>query len=812
MSVLFKNLWTSLRRYPTAVSLNVAGLAVAFTAFLVILMQVRFERSFDEWIPNAECVYRVELAYAEEGPFQTCLSQPLINDLTAASPHIVAGSLCETGRHLDMELKAERSNGKQDFFHEHAMRCTPELLDVLGIRMVEGDVEGLRETRGVVLPRSTARRIFGDESAVGQSLRLHGKMATAMGNPGEDTSFAVSGVYEDIPGNSVFDNAILWGHPWYNSYKGNCNYMCFIRIDHPDALPEVEEALKAKTREFYTGWFGKESPATVRLTAVRDIYYQNDAQHEMLPRKGNRTTASVLLAIALLVIGIASINYVNFASAMAPVRMKMVNLQKILGAGVGELRATLLVESTAIASASYLLALVLTEVLADTPLADYVDADMSLGANLPLIGQCALLALAVGAVAGIYPALYMTSFRPILAVKGSFGTSASGRRYRMALVGVQYVISVALIVATLFVNLQNRYLQRVTTGYDRHQVAVATLTPGLYAQRDALISDLKSFAGIEEVAFAYQKFGGEENLMGWGRGYKDFEGGIEYKVLLATPEILRVLGIRPAEGRGFSPADRLREPCSYVFNQTARRMWDMEPGDYVSQNDLQSDGTHIAGWGEVVGFLPDDFRAYSCHRVEEPFAFCVFGTINWGDGLAMPYCYVRIAAGTDLQAAVGHIRKAIDRLSPTPCDIELLDTVVDSLYRKDRKIGVLVTLFSVLAIAVSLMGVFGLVLFETQYRRKEIGIRKVNGASSASILAMFNRRFAAIVAGGFVVGAPLAGWGVSRWFEGFVSSIGLHAWVFVAALAVVAGITAATVTVRSWRTANENPIRSVKTE
>ncbi len=406
----------------------------------------------------------------------------------------------------------------------------------------------------------------------------------------------------------------------------------------------------------------------------------------------------------------------------------------------------------------------------------------------------------------------MTSRAPIMAVRGSFGTSAAGRRYRTVLVGVQYVISIALIVATLFVNLQNRYIQRFSTGYDREQVAVATLTPGVYAQRDALIDALRSHAAIEQTAFAFQKFGGEEQkLMGWGRGYRDIEGGIEYKVLLTTPEFLRVLGIRPSEGRDFTEADRLREPCSYIFNQTARRRWEMQVGDYVSQNDL-SGGAHMPGWGEVIGFLPDEVCAYSRHRSEEPFACCVFGSLNWGDDLVMPYLYARIARGADVAAAVEHMRRTIDRFSPVGADIELLDTVVDSLYRKDRKTGVLVTLFSALAVAISLMGVFGLVLFETQYRRKEIGIRKVHGATTGQILAMFNRRFAAIVAAGFAVGAPLAAWGVGRWFEGFVSNVGLRAWVFVAALAVVGTVTALTVTVRSWRTADENPIRSIKTE
>lgn len=812
MTILFKNLRTSLRRYPTSAALNIAGLTAAFAAFVVILMQVRYERSFDAWIPDAACVYRVELAYAEEGPFQVCVSHPLVNELKGASPHIVAGALCETGDHLDMELRIDHPNGKQDFYHEHVMRCTPELLEVLGIRLAEGDAEGLKETRGVLLPRSMARRMFGDEPAVGRILHQSGKMGTAMGNPGDNATFAVSGVYEDLPANSVFDNTIIWGHPWYNSYKGNCNYMCFVRIDRQEALPEVEARLKEAARTFYTDWLGQDSKATVRLTAVRDIYYQNDAQYEMLPRKGNRATTTVLLAIAVLVVAIASINYVNFASAMAPVRMKAVNLQKIMGARTAQLRAALVAESTATACLAFALALALVAALADSPLADYVNADMALGANLPLLGGSALIAVAVGLAAGIHPAFYMTSQRPIMAIRGSFGSSAAGRRYRTVLVGVQYVISIALIVATFFVNLQNRYIQRFTTGYDREQVAVATLTPGVYAQRGALVDALKSHAAIEETAFAFQKFGGEEQkLMGWGRGYRDIEGGIEYKVLLTTPEFLRVLGIRPSEGRDFTEADRLREPCSYVFNQTARRRWEMQVGDYVSQNDLVG-GAHIAGWGEIIGFLPDEVCAYSRHRSEEPFACCVFGSLNWGDELVMPYLYVRIARGADIAAAVEHVRRTIDRFSPVGADIELLDTVVDSLYRKDRKTGVLVTLFSALAVVISLMGVFGLMVFETQYRRREIGIRKVHGATTGQILAMFNRRFAAIVAAGFAVGAPLAAWGIGRWFEGFVSNVGLRAWVFAAALAIVAAITAATVTVRSWRTANENPIRSVKNE
>ena len=385
-------------------------------------------------------------------------------------------------------------------------------------------------------------------------------------------------------------------------------------------------------------------------------------------------------------------------------------------------------------------------------------------------------------------------------------TAKNGRWVKgpgMALVGVQYVISIGLIVAALFVGLQNRYLRRYPTGYDRNRVVVVSLTSGALERRDALVGALKSRAEIEEVAFAFQRFGAEENFSGWARPYRD-RGDISFRVLVVTPEFLRVLGVRPSEGRDFSDADPLREQGTYIFNQTARRRWDMRPGDCISET------RHVSGWGEIAGFLPDGFRAYSRHRAEDPFALFVPGTVGWT--LPLSYCYIRIAPGADLSAAVEHIRRSLHSVTPLEPDIEFLDTAVDTLYRKDFRAGVLVSAFSALAIFVSLMGVFGLVLFETQHRRKEIGIRKVCGATSASVLRMFNLRFVRIVLVSFLVAAPLARYGVSVWLRGFVDAVPLSAWVFFAALAIVLAITVLTVTVRSWRTAGENPVDSVKTE
>lgn len=798
MRIILKNLLTALRRFPTAVLLNVGGLSVAFAAFLIILMQVRFEYGFDRFHPHADRIFRVELC--EEGSFATSFNQPLIDELTASSAHIVAGSLYGLGNSHEADFKVERPNGMQDVFRIECKSVYPSLVEVLGMELVEGDASVLNTSDQVLIPLSLARRLFPDSPATGHILLR------------ESGDLTVGGVYRDFPANSVFPNHMLIGHPWRNS-RGNYNYLFFVRLDEPASAQDVQRVMHRKVREFMAVTEDEpETAVSVRLVNVRDIYYEQDVDYEIFTQKGSRKATGILLAIALLVIVIAAINFINFASALAPVRMKMVNLQKILGAGVWQLRASLLFEAAVISLAAYLIALWMVAAIAATPFAQYLAADLSLGANLPLIGQCSLVALCVGLAAGLYPALYMTSFRPILAVRGSFGTSPAGRRYRMALVGLQYVISLALIVATLFVNLQNRYLTDLDMGYDRDRIVVVTLSGDLMRKSDLLTQRLKTDAAIEDAAFAYGKFGGEEVecYMGWGRSYKDFKDGISYNVLLVTDNFPRVLGIPVTEGRDFTPSDTRREPCSYIFNRIARERFGMQTGDYIGQREYDGEGRHSLGWGEIIGFFTDSVRFFSQYRAEEPLAFVVMGEQNRVS--AVRYCYIRLADNADPMAAVNRIRRTLDELSPFEQQIEFMDTVANALYQNEVKAGVLVTSFSLLAILVSLTGVFGLVLFETQYRRKEIGIRKVNGATSGSILWMFNRRFAAIVCVSFLIAAPVARYGVGLWLRNFRSAMPLSAWVFAAALAAVLLITVVTVTVRSWHTANENPVKSVKTE
>ncbi len=797
MNVIFQSCLLALKRYRTPVILNVVGLAIAFAAFYVILSQVRWEYSIDRFHPAAERLYRVEQLAPEEegGQMEVIFSRQLTDRVRGASAQIdTLTTLYPEGR---VSFLYREPNGRQHFFTESLVDIEPAWSDMLSLEITEGTVENFATVNDLLIPESVARRIFGERSAVGEQLE----------DSGAGRMMTVAAVYRDLPDCSVVGNAIYRRRverldPWVAA--NNFNEQLFVRLT-PGADPaEVARTVGDRLAE-------SDGVRKIRIVNIRDIYYETDARYDMIfaEMKGNRAMTAVLLGIALLVIFIAAVNFINFSSAMAPVRIKAINLQKIMGAGRWTLCASLVAEAVAVAMLAWVVAMWAVTVAAGSPLGRFVDVSLYPFHNWPMVLITGAAALVTGVAAGLYPALYMTSFRPILAIRGAFAGTAAGRRYRMVLVVVQFAISSALVIATIFMERQNRLMQRLDTGYDKAGVVTfelpGSLTPLRVELRDAIGSD----PAVEAVAYADDRFGAVDNCQSWGRSFKGRK--IQYYVVNVTPEMLDVLGIDIDDGRGFEPNDQQREIGAYIFNEAARERYGLQLGDRVADEDLY-DGRHFNGWGEVVGFLDKDFRAWSCHRAEEPFCFYVYNIFMHPRVSQLNICYLRLAARTDKMAAVERIRKVLREKCPYEIEIHFLDEQADRLYAADRKAGTLVSLFALLAIAVSLTGVFGLVLFETQHRRRETGIRRVFGATVGEILAGYNRRFALLVAVGFAVAAPVAWWGVRRWLEGFTYRVDLSAWVFALAFVVVGAVVLLTVTLRSWHTAGENPVSAIKGE
>ena len=409
--------------------------------------------------------------------------------------------------------------------------------------------------------------------------------------------------------------------------------------------------------------------------------------------------------------------------------------------------------------------------------------------------------LLTGLLAGAYPAWHITSFSPALVLKGSFGLSPSGKRMRSLLVSFQYVISFALIIAALFIYLQNHYMLASSLGFDKEHVAIVELNGQLIKNIEAVENRLEQEVSVQEVSFAEDLLSASDEYTDFGRGYR--ENNVQFKVFVVSPDFLRLMNIPVISGRDFLQEDSKSVGGVYLFNEAARLQYDLVAGEYITGNEW-----YEAPPALIAGFI-DDIKYASFRTEVAPMAFYV----SPAAGYRPRYAYIKIKAGADIRDAVASIRKALTSIDKNfPAEIRFYDTILNNLYKRELSIGWLISLFSLIAVFISVVGVLGLVIFESEYRKKEIGLRKVHGATTSQILLMFNKVYVRILIVCFVLAIPVAYYGVNRWMVYFAYKIPMYWWVYAVAFVVVSVITFLTVTFQNWKTANENPVESIKTE
>jgi putative ABC transport system permease protein len=756
----------------------VLGLSVAFAAFMAIMMQVDHDYNFDRGHRDADRIFRVEAGIADRDGVQAVVSRPLSEALFRSSPHIVAGAIANMAYSFFFSI--ERNGGK-DFHEEDMLNVSPSYTQVFTFDMLEGGDRALDDPEKVLIPLSLSKKLFGDEPATGKLLT------------GRYANYTVGGVFRDFPRNSSVRNIIyspMSGKENAGNW-GNWNYHCFIRVDAAENIDGLSENF-LKTAEFPANdWY---KALRLRFTSLPDVHFVTDVTYDSAP-KSNRQTVLILFAIAFVIVIIAGINYTNFSAALAPKRIRSINTQKVLGGSTAVIRTALIVEGIVICCCSYLLGAGLLALAETTPLAQLMDADISPAMHPGLVAATAGLAFLTGLLAGLYPSFYVTSVPPAMALKGSFGLSVKGRQLRSVLIGIQFIASFALIISASFMYLQNYYMQHAPLGYDRDELIVTYITGKINDSREAFGNQLKSFAGIDGVTYAEPLLSSSEQYMGWGRRYHDRE--INYQCLPVDHSFLEVMGIRVTEGRDFREDDKNTRHGVYVFNERARGDYDLALNDRIDS-------------AEIIGFMPD-VKFASFRTAVAPMAFFVWGTQNWGS--TPNYAYVRAKAGADLRAAITHVRNTLQAFDGEYAfNVRFFDEVLNRTYEKEQKFGSLITLFSLIAIFISIVGVFGLVIFDSEYRRKEIGIRKVFGSTTREILVVFNRTYIRILCICFVLAAPAAWYAVNRWLENFAYRTPMYWWVYVTAFAVVFVLTVATVTFQNWRAANANPVESIKNE
>ena len=806
----FKNFITLLKRYTTSSVLNILGMAVAFAAVYLIMVQVNYDLSYNKGIPNAQNIYRLEHPnWSEEGYWDVTWPRQLPDNLCKEIPEIVKSGTITTSGHFNInDIYSRKHADRIDNLSLNLCETEREGLEILGIEIIEGSLDDVIDHYTLVLRESVARKF---NLSVGDVL-CYGRDAN------EENTATVVAICKDFPSPSVFDGTDGWGgmEPQENENPNNWNSPYYIQLADgasPDIVCEkMKQALPGAFNieyevddETYEHFMKMASP---RLSPLSKLYFLNDvstAYHEI----GNRLTTYTFIAIALLIILIAMINFVNFFFALIPVRIKAINTYKVFGASTLGLRLNFIVEAVGLVATALAGAAILVGLFAETPMVNQLSTSISFSDNWLIAVAVIVVAILAGVAASIYPAFYITRFSPAMVLSG-FQTSAPGRRLRYTLVAVQYLISITLIICSLFIHRQREYMLSFDMGFDKENLLVVNNLPGeavfesydqenglSQVRRDAFAQSLVKNPAIVDVAFADGSLV-KPSRMEWGR---NVDGrGVYFTVYPVSWDFLQLMKIDIVDGRDFRSSDEQSTEGVFIFNEDAARKLDIKAGDKIPGHRSDAD---------VVGICKD-FNYRSMQYNIEPFAFYIFGKYPWRLNSNL---YVRTAAGADIHAVKEFIMQTIAEYAPNAptdgYDVTLFDDELEQQYQKEEKLSSLITLFTMLSILISVIGVFGLVLFETQYRRKEIGIRRVHGSSVASILRMFNIIYLRIVAICSLVAVPVSYLIIDRWMQQFAYRATMAVWVYLLAIAIVALITIATVTIRAYKAANDNPVDAI---
>ena len=778
------------RKTGVSTLINILGMSVAFAAAMILMVQVRWDTTYDANFEGHKQVFRLENNWMDKGLFSTSFSRPMIEIAKTASPNIEA-----VGTYWTMPQEATlNKNGEQTILSVPSARVDSSMFSVFPFEWVEGSAREFTAGETAVVSEEYAKLFFGDESAIGKIFKA-----------GNGVEVRVVGVFKDMPKNYSMHYGVLvnLGDDYLDD-SNEWSFPAFVKLKDPSLAKETatqmvnalleyvgDDVDEAQANEFREGF---------RISNLHEAHFERDVRANIA--SANKAITITLAAIAILLILIAIINFINFAFAEIPFRIKSINTRKVLGEGRGSLIGRQLLHAGLIALIAFAIACLIMHVVAGTSWASYVSDSLALKDNIGILVLMLGVALVSAVIAGLAPALYSTSQPAALVLKGSYGTSVKGKALRNILVGLQFVLSFLFILMALFVGVQTKYMLGKDMGFDEARVLQTWCGYPAGNQKDALRSHLLQNPSIEDVTFCDSPIV-SDGKMGWSRTGDD-GNQVFMEVLPVDDNFVQFFGLQIVEGRDFRESDNQNETGSIIPNETFMQMF---PQFHV--------GSLMYGHvdnSEIVGVVKD-FNFKSLQHAMGPLVLYNWGKEGWRSFGTM---YVRTAPGADFKDVSDSIKDAIckfdPRREPHMITVSHLDKWIEDMYQSEQSLGKLITIASFVALLIAIIGIIGLVFFETQFLKKEIAVRRVNGATVGSILQMINKKYLIMACVSFVIAAPVAYWLMTAWRKGFAYQAPVPVWIFLVALIVVAAITLAVVTLQSWRAASTNPVESLKNE
>ena len=786
MKTIIRNFTSIFRKFITANVLNLIGLSLAFASFFVIMTQVYYDLSYNKSFTEHENLYRIRLNGLASDNMGTSLPRPMAERLASSSPHVTGYGLC-SGPMFDQYVIGE------DEYTLHVEHGIKDFLSVFKPTVIIGKVEGLNQKNNIVLPRSEAIRLFGTTDIVGKTLKYKYR---------DDLFYNICAVVEDYPENNFMHGYCFIGEDYGEDDYLMWNYMLYIRIDDNANLPQIEQTMKHLLGDLYAEQYGSNSAKNGRINIVYIPVGEEHFDKTLLATAPTKSSSYLLLCFSLLIVVIAAVNFTNFTLAETPMRIRSINTQKVLGSSTARLQGSLLAEAVIISLIAFGVALVLVYLAHDFGLQELVTASILLQDHPQLMALTLLLSIVVGLIAGVYPSHYATSFPPALVLKGSYGLSPKGKILRTILISLQFTISFVLVVVVCIMYLQSYFIYNSNYGYDKDQVMVVSARPAT-RELDVVNAELGAIPGIEGATLSQFTLNSRDDYQ--LRQVVSDEKKMYFTCMLVDWRFMDVMGIDIVEGRNFREGDG----DVYIFNESAKNQFpELTIGEPITD-----------GGYPVVGFCKDiKYSTFRNDDTQMPIAFLVPSPTGeeWVRGFWRNHLLIRVSKDIDKQEAKQKVLDSLNKIEKQfpieEGDIRYIDDILKETYRQENLFTKQILLFSLLAVLISIIGVFGLTMFESEYRRKEIGIRKVFGSSTTEILKMFNKRYLYILLGCFVIAAPVGYLLGVHWLEGFAVRTAISPLLFLVSFLLVTMITMITVTYQSWKNANENPVNSIKTE
>ena len=776
--------------------INVLGLAIGMCCCLLILLYVKGELSYDRHHEHAAQIYRVAVDGRAPGRQLEVAQCPpaLAPALRRQMPEVLPAARLWSGERL---VSAE----EVDFYEKRLFWADPELFDVFTFPLEEGDVAAaLTAPNTAVLSRETARKYFGAAAPLGRTIRVAG-----------EGDFEITGVLREIPDNAHFHFDLLLSSSSrkidelpFQAYWIDASYFTYLRLQEGTELAQVEAKL-GEIFETNVGEMLRVVGLELRfyLQALPDIHLYSQLYGELEP-SGNIAYVYIFSAIAAFILLIACINFMNLATARSASRVREVGVRKVVGAMRGQLARQFLGESLVTCLLALVGALALIEVL--LPFFNEL-ADRNLHFAYAEYGFVALgvvgLVLIVGVLAGSYPAFFLSAFQPVQVLKGTLHAGRRGRHVRSALVVAQFAISIGLIVGTLVIGEQMRYLGAKNLGFDKENLVTMPIrTEAFRNSVEAFKKELLEHADILGAAASSDLPGLVQNkTIYWEKG-RPLEESMMMSRLRVDRDFLKTMGIELLEGRNFRGDEEHATAC--LVNQAVARMLGdgSAVGKDIGQNAPPPEESHFY---EVVGAV-GDFHFEPLHAHIDPIVLHV--------GLDADFYHVtvRLRPGDPAAALAFMESKWKEFDGGGTFEYSFLDERLEQLYRAEEKLGKVFQVFAVLAVFVACLGLFGLASYTTEQRTKEIGVRKVLGASTPNIVSLLSKEFTRLVLLANAIAWPAAYWGLERWLRNFAYHTDLQVETFALGGALALAIAWLTVGHQAIRAALANPVEALRYE